>query len=366
MISQYETVVWDIHTAVDMSVDKLIDHPHIQAAARLIRQNEAVAFPTETVYGLGADARSSQAVRKIFEAKGRPSDNPLIVHIASLSMLEGIVDNISPRARRLMERFWPGPLTLVLPKGKEVCPEVTAGLSSVAVRMPNHPVALALILASQAPLAAPSANRSGKPSPTRAEHVWQDLAGRIAGLLDGGPTQVGLESTVLDLTAAEPVLLRPGSITLSELEKVIGPVRLDQSLLPAGQGGDEPVRPRSPGQKYTHYAPEGELYLVSHTKGLEAMRRFIQEQVERDRKQGKRVAVLTTDEGLAFYEADLVLSLGPRKGLDRVASRLYAALRQTDEERMDTIYAETFSSDEVGLAVMNRLMKAAGGRVLVP
>ena len=365
MISQYETMVWDIHTAVDMSVDKLIHHPHIQAAARLIRAKEVVAFPTETVYGLGADARSSQAVRKIFEAKGRPQDNPLIVHIASFAMLEGIVDNVSPQARLLMDRFWPGPLTLVLPKGKEVCQEVTAGLPSVAVRMPDHPVALALILASQAPLAAPSANRSGRPSPTRAEHVWQDLAGRIAGLLDGGPTQVGLESTVLDLTDSEPVLLRPGTITLTELEKVIGPVRLDPSLV-AEQGGDEPVRPRSPGQKYTHYAPEGELYLVSLKKGVEAMRRFIQGKVEEDRKKGERVAVLPPDEGVGFYEADLVLSLGPREGLDQVASRLYAALRRTDEEKMDKIYAETFSSAEVGLAVMNRLIKAAGGRVLVP
>jgi L-threonylcarbamoyladenylate synthase len=369
MISQYKTRLWNIHTLVDKPVDKLIDHPHVQAAAQLIRNKEAVAFPTETVYGLGADAFSDQAVQKIFQAKGRPQDNPLIVHIASVTMLAGVVDNVSKRAKLLMDRFWPGPLTLVLPKGEKVCASVTAGLNSVAVRMPAHPVALALILAARTPIAAPSANRSGKPSPTKAEHVWRDLAGRIAGILDGGETTVGLESTVLDLTEERPVLLRPGSITVEQLEEVVGPVDVE-SIEPmeseSDAGENLPFVPRSPGQKYRHYAPEGELFLVSMEKGIEPMRQLIKNALARDQHKGYRVAVLTTDDGLNCYEADVVLSLGPRNQLDKVASRLYEALRRMDQARISKIYAETFPENSMGRAIMNRLRKAAGGRMLVP
>lgn len=369
MASQYTTQLWTIPAFVDNSVDNLVNHPHIQAAAQLIQKQETVAFPTETVYGLGADACSNEAVHKIFQAKGRPQDNPLIVHIANQDMLAGLVDNFSDEAKQLMDRFWPGPLTLVLPKGNRVCSRVTAGLESVAVRMPAHPVALALIKAANTPIAAPSANRSGKPSPTRAEHVWRDLAGRIAAILDGGETKVGLESTVLDLTEDRPVLLRPGSITLEQLEEVLGPVRVEAELV----ADDNPVetdqsafKPRSPGQKYRHYAPEGELCLVSLEKGLEPMRQAIKLALEKDRREGLKTAVLTTDDGAARYDADLVISLGPRQQLDQVASRLYEALHQVDQAGIAKIYAETFPENQVGKAIMNRLRKAAGGKVIIP
>ncbi|GGK25865.1 threonylcarbamoyl-AMP synthase [Caldalkalibacillus thermarum] len=368
MEHQWQTKYWDIHNIVDKDVDNLITHPHIQEAASWINRDEPVAFPTETVYGLGANALSDKAVQKIFAAKGRPADNPLIVHISCVDKLAGIVDKVPDKARILMEKFWPGPLTLVLPCGSQVSRIVTAGLDTVAVRMPAHPVALALIEACGKPLAAPSANRSGKPSPTRAEHVWHDLAGRIVGVLDGGETGIGLESTVVDVTGEVPVLLRPGGVTKGELEAVIGPVDVDPALKHSMELAHSPqtFRPRSPGMKYKHYAPDGEVFLVSLAKGIQEMRRFIQDCVNRDRQQGYTVAVLTTDDGLSCYSADLVLSLGDREELQTVAQRIYDALRQVDQARMQKIYIESFPPEAVGEAIMNRLHKAAQGRMLEP
>lgn len=360
MDQRWPTYHWVIHNAVDKDVDKLLNHPHIQVAAAWINRGEPVAFPTETVYGLGADAASENAVRKIFQAKGRPVDNPLIVHISSLAQLGSVAGAVSPQARRLMERFWPGPLTLVLPRGDQVCESVTAGLDTVAVRMPDHPVALALIEACGKPLAAPSANRSGKPSPTQAEHVLNDLEGKIVGVLDGGTTGLGVESTVVDMTGPIPFILRPGTITWEMLQAVLDQVEM------GGEGEARDQSPRSPGVKYKHYAPDGELFLISLAQGIGKMRRFIQRRIDEDRRKGYATAVITTDDGMNAYHADLILSLGQRSQLAQVAQRIYSALREADQAGAERIYAESFPVAGLGRAIMNRLSKAAQGRILEP
>ncbi|MFO7342102.1 MAG: threonylcarbamoyl-AMP synthase [Caldibacillus debilis] len=339
---------------VDKSVENLAGHPAIREAARLLQQNELVAFPTETVYGLGANACDDGAVGKIYAAKGRPSDNPLIIHISSLSELEKYVEKVPANAEKLMKTFWPGPLTVVFQKRKGVLSEAaTAGLPTVAVRMPDHPVALALIRASGLPIAAPSANRSGKPSPTKAEHVLMDLEGKIAGIVDGGETGVGVESTVIDCTLDLPAILRPGGISKEKIEEVIGPVRSGSNFSPEGEKA-----PRSPGMKYTHYAPRAPLYLVEGSK------EYIQGLIKKERSLGKRVGVLTTEERSGFYEADAAALCGRRADLATVARRLYDCLRYFDEEGVDVIFAETFEEEGIGAAVMNRLFKAAGGKVI--
>jgi L-threonylcarbamoyladenylate synthase len=335
------------------------DEKSIARAGELIRAGETVAFPTETVYGLGADATNPQAVDKIFRAKGRPSDNPLIVHIASTDELGRLVREIPAAAQRLMDAFWPGPLTLILPKKEGLPDQVTAGLDTVGVRMPRHPVALSLIEASGVPLAAPSANRSGRPSPTTAEHVLQDLDHRIAAVIDGGPAGVGVESTVVDITAPIPMILRPGGISREQLAEVVGDVVLDPAL--QGSAPGEPVHaPKSPGMKYTHYAPRGEMWIVQENGEILSR---IQSLVDRARAEGLRVGVLTTDEHVDKYRADAVISCGRRRDLSTVAAGLYAALRAFDQAGIERIYAESFPREGIGLAIMNRLLKAAGYRL---
>lgn len=373
---KWNTKHWLVHIDVDNTVDSLVEHPQIQEAAQWILADEIVAFPTETVYGLGANALSDKAVRKIFEAKGRPADNPLIVHIAHLEQLHGIVDNIPEIAQKLMQAFWPGPLTLVLSKAKLVGSTVTGGLATVAVRMPAHPLALALIKACDRPLAAPSANRSGKPSPTQADHVLHDLKGRIVGVLDGGETGIGVESTVLDVTGEKPMILRPGGVPKRQLEQVIGEVLVDPGLKDqeglanqpdqSDQGDQKEIKfhPKSPGVKYQHYAPEAEMWLVSLEQGVEEMRLKIQKQALNDQKKGVRVGILTTEEGLSSYKADIVLSLGSRADLSTVARQIYRALRQFDQADIERIYSESFQKEGLGEAIMNRLLKAAGGKML--
>ncbi|MFN7252082.1 MAG: L-threonylcarbamoyladenylate synthase [Anaerobacillus sp.] len=329
-----------------------LNYPQIQEAAMWIRKNEVIAFPTETVYGLGANAFSTEAVAKIFQAKGRPSDNPLIVHIAKLEQLQELVNEIPAHANTLIKAFWPGPLTLVLKKGEGIADNVTAGLSTVGVRMPNHPVALALISEANVPIAAPSANVSGKPSPTTAEHVYDDLAGKIVGIVDGGATGVGVESTVLDCTAEIPMILRPGGVSREQLEKVIGLVAVDPALEEDGQA------PKSPGLKYKHYAPKAKLYLVDGSVS------FLQKQVISAKEKGKKVGILTTVENDKTYQADVILSCGSTIDLSSVALNLYQVLRKFDEYDLDVIFSETFSEQGVGKAVMNRLTKAAGGDVI--
>ncbi|KON86102.1 tRNA threonylcarbamoyladenosine biosynthesis protein [Sporosarcina globispora] len=339
--------------SVDNSVDKEDSYSQFSQAADLLKNNEVVAFPTETVYGLGGNAKNDEAVRKIFEAKGRPSDNPLIIHIAEKGQLDAFVAEIPQNALVLMERFWPGPLTLIFNlKDGVLSHYATAGLSTVAVRMPDHPVALELLKKTGLPIAAPSANRSGKPSPTTADHVWEDLNGRIAGLVDGGPTGVGVESTVVDCTGEVPVILRPGGITREQLTEVVGEVIVDPAL------ADESQAPKSPGMKYRHYAPDAPLYLVEGTK------EDIQHFVDDKKREGLSVGVLTTLENKEFYCADYVYACGQREKLETVASSLYEALRFFNTTDADIIFGEMFPGEGVGHAIMNRLMKAAGHRVI--
>ncbi|PFE53018.1 threonylcarbamoyl-AMP synthase [Bacillus cereus] len=337
---------------VDNVVERKKYYPQLKEAARLLRENEAVAFPTETVYGLGANAMDDEAIAKIFAAKGRPSDNPLIVHIGTKSQLDGIVREIPPVAEKLMEHFWPGPLTIILPRKEGISERVTAGLNTVGVRMPDHPVALALIEEANVPVAAPSANRSGRPSPTLASHVYEDLNGKIAGIVDGGATGVGVESTVIDCTSEVPTILRPGGITKEQLEAVIGNVYLDPALK------DEKEKPKSPGMKYTHYAPKAPLSIV------EGSREFIQRIVDEKKKEGFKVGVLTTEEYQHVYSADVVLSCGMRNDLASVATKLYDVLRTFDASEVDVIFSESFPNEGIGNAIMNRLTKAAGHHII--
>lgn len=323
------------------------DEASIRRAAALLRAGELVAFPTETVYGLGADALNGEAAARIFAAKGRPADNPLIAHIAGESGLAGLIaGEPCACARKLMRAFWPGPMTLIFPKSPRVPREVTAGLDTVAVRMPSHPVARALIRAAQTPIAAPSANRSGRPSPTTAAHVLEDMEGRIPLILDGGPCEVGLESTVVDVTGARPRILRPGGVTLEMLEGVVGDVDVDEGVLHQLQAGSQA---RSPGMKYKHYAPKGEVTIVTGPRAAQEIARLY------DAADG-RAAIL------AFSQADY----GARRvyRLKNAPGELFAALRQLDEDGMETIYAEDVPTTGVGLAVMNRLMRAAAFRVV--
>lgn len=347
-MSNKQTVYW----TVDKNKDNLHKCSEIKEAALWIKQGEVIAFPTETVYGLGGNAMMDDAIEKIFTAKGRPSDNPLIVHVASKEQVRALVMEIPALAEKLMDAFWPGPLTIVLPSNNSVSQRVTANLPTVAVRIPDHPVALVLLEEANVPVAAPSANVSGKPSPTTAQHVKHDLNGKIKGIVDGGKTGVGVESTVIDCTEAIPVILRPGGITKEQLEHVAGPVKVDPALEQEGN------TPRSPGVKYTHYAPNAEMYLVAEYP--KRLQRF----VDTYRQEGKRVGVLTTEEAVSNYEADLILPSGFREDLETVASQLYATLRQFDEHDIDIILAETFPKQGVGEAIMNRLEKAAGKKVL--
>ncbi|MEW4308295.1 L-threonylcarbamoyladenylate synthase [Rossellomorea marisflavi] len=340
---------------VENDVGNQKSYPQIVDAAVHLRKNETVAFPTETVYGLGANATSDEAVEKIFLAKGRPSDNPLIVHIANKQQLTELVEEIPDKAHLLMDAYWPGPLTLIFKNKPGVFSKrVTAGLDSVGIRMPDHPVALSLIEESGLPIAAPSANRSGRPSPTTAHHVIEDLEGKIAGVVDGGETGVGVESTVVDCTSDIPVVLRPGGVTREQLEEVVGRVDVDPSLK-EGKGA-----PKSPGMKYTHYAPDAPVYLVEGT------REDIQKLVDARRREGLKVGVLTTEECASLYEAEVILTAGSRSDLLSVAHHLYDTLRAFNKYELDIIYSEVFPEEGVGLAVMNRLQKAAGHRILRP
>ncbi|MBB5174088.1 L-threonylcarbamoyladenylate synthase [Texcoconibacillus texcoconensis] len=338
---------------VDKGVDSRESYQQVERASLWIRQGEVVAFPTETVYGLGGDAFSSQAIEKIFAAKGRPSDNPLIVHIADEHQLTSLTNEVNDTARALIKAFWPGPLTLVLPNCGNVSPAVTAGLSTVAVRMPDHPVARAFLRACQTPVAAPSANRSGRPSPTTAQHVLDDLDGRIAGVVDGGPTGVGLESTVVDCSGAIPMILRPGGITAEAIRDVVGDVTFDPALSESSE------RPRSPGVKYTHYAPNARFVLVDGSPS------FLQSYVNEARDEGLKVGVMTTEGNADQFDSDVVLTAGNRSDLQTVAREIYNTLRMFDEYEVDVIYGEVFAEQEIGQAVMNRLLKAAGGQKVI-
>ncbi|WP_058308709.1 L-threonylcarbamoyladenylate synthase [Gracilibacillus massiliensis] len=317
----------------------------LKIAADYLKKQEVVAFPTETVYGLGADATSEVAVSKIFKAKGRPADNPLIVHVHHPQQINHYVTEIPAIAQKLIDTFMPGPFTIILKSNGKVASTVTAGLDTVAIRIPDHPIGRALIQEANLPLAAPSANLSGKPSPTTAKHVFHDLDGKIAGIIDGGATGVGLESTVVDATGDIPVILRPGGITKHQIEKVIGSVELASAL--------KEEQPKSPGMKYNHYEPDAPLYLVDGEHD------FFQEKIDHFQAQGKKVGVIATKPLIDQINADICYACGNRNNLSEVAAKLYFALRYFNDTNADIILAETYPNQEIGEAIMNRLNKAA-------
>lgn len=329
----------------------------IREAAKIIRSGGLVAFPTETVYGLGADALLPEGAKRIYAAKGRPSDNPLIVHIADFEALDKIAAEIPEQAKILSDRFWPGPLTMIFKKRDVVPYETTGGLDTVAVRMPDHPVALELIRESGGYIAAPSANTSGRPSPTMASHVKTDLDGKIPMILDGGEVGIGIESTIIDLSEKVPMVLRPGYITREMLSELIGDVREDPAL-----SQTEGIRPKAPGMKYKHYAPKANLILVEGES--EAVVKKMNELTVEEQKAGRKVGIICTDETVSEYAADIVKSIGKRVDEDSIALHLYAILREFDELDVDVIYSESFATPRIGHAIMNRLLKAAGHQVI--
>lgn len=332
----------------------------IRIAADMIRKGGTVAFPTETVYGLGADALNAEAVRKLFEAKERPPDNPLIVHVANKKDVYLLARDIPKAAETLMAKFWPGPLTLVLKRSKLV-PDITVvGLDTIAIRMPKNTVALALLKESGTPIAAPSANLAGKPSPTIAKHVIEDLAGRIDIILDAGPTKIGVESTVINVTSSSPMILRPGGTPYEMLREVLGKVKLHP--LVRAEKKVCVAEAVSPGMKHRHYAPEAEMIVVEGK--LEKVVRRVQRLAETHAASGKRVGILATDESVFNYEADVVRSLGSREDPATVAKNLFRLLREFDEEKVDIIIAEGVPLQGLGLAVMNRLRKASSFNIL--
>ena len=331
----------------------------VEQAADILRRGGLLAIPTETVYGLGADGLNADAVRHIFEAKGRPQDNPLILHIPDASWLARYCKDVPETAYRLAGRFWPGPLTMILPKADCVPLVTTGGLDTVGMRCPDHAVTRAIIAAAGVPVAAPSANTSGRPSCTTAAHVREDMDGRIDGVVDGGPCRVGVESTIIDLTCTPPRLLRPGGLPLEELRAVLGEVAVDKAVTQQMAAGE---RPRAPGMKYRHYAPKANLMLIDGAKC--AVVDKINELTDAMHSEGKKVGIIGTDETVASYRGDMVLSIGAREDEDAIARHLYKLLREFDEADVDVIYSESFATPRIGQAIMNRLLKAAGHQVL--
>ena len=373
-----------------------IKDEELKEAAGILRSGGLVAFPTETVYGLGGNALDEDAARKIYAAKGRPSDNPLIAHVSCVEEVEPLVKEIPEAGRKLMEAFWPGPLTMIFPKSEKVPYGTTGGLDTVAIRMPDDPVTNRLIALAGVPVAAPSANTSGRPSPTTADHVWQDMNGRIDMIIDGGPVGIGVESTIVDVSSAVPAVLRPGAITMEMLEEVLGEVSVDPAIL-GPLSAD--VRPKAPGMKYKHYAPKADLTLVEPGTGadresraeqvtgaeqkngadrntgaypetgldetqLQAMIRKVRELSREKIEAGYKVGVICTDESRDCYTDGEVRSIGARKSQPSVAHNLYALLREFDDLGVDYIFSESFPKDHLGQAIMNRLSKAAGYKIV--
>ena len=354
MIEKMDTEIIEVHTDTENHV---VETDALKRAGEILKNGGLVAFPTETVYGLGGDALNPEAAMKIYAAKGRPSDNPLIVHISSHEDLHKVAAAVPDSACRIAEHFWPGPLTMILPKNDCIPEETTGGLSTVAIREPDHPVALALIRESGF-IAAPSANASGRPSPTTAEHVKEDLSGRIDMILDGGSVGIGVESTILDLTEEIPTILRPGFITSAELSEVIGEVRIDPGII----AEDSAVRPKAPGMKYRHYAPKAELILVSGAR--EDVIEKINSLTKTALSEGQKAGIIATEETKEDYPDGIVLSIGSRLREETIAQHLFGILRRFDEMGVEIIYSECFEEEGIGLAIMNRLRKAAGQRMI--
>ena len=326
----------------------------IREAGRILKEGGLVAFPTETVYGLGADALNEDAAKKIYAAKGRPSDNPLIIHITNMKALDKIVSEVPEKAVKVAEKYWPGPLTMIFNKSDIVPYGTTGGLDTVAVRMPVDEIAREVIDAGGGYIAAPSANTSGRPSPTTAQHVAEDLTGRVDMIVDGGAVEIGVESTILDVTVEPPMILRPGAITKEMFEEVIGEVTVDRTLIRP----DSKQVPKAPGMKYRHYAPKGQLILVEGDRDKVIAR--INELVKEKEEEGHKVGVIGTDETLDSYHADILRSIGSRQKPETVAANLYRILREFDDLECDYMYSESFFEQGLGNAIMNRMLKAAG------
>jgi L-threonylcarbamoyladenylate synthase len=345
------TKIWNIH------IDQRDWQQDLAEAATELAAGKPIAFPTETVYGLGGDARNDEAVQGIFAAKGRPADNPLIVHIYDRKQLQQLVVAVEELAVQLMDAFWPGPLTIIMPVKRDVLSNyVTAGLHTVGIRMPDHPIALELMRQAGVPVAAPSANTSGRPSPTTAAHVYQDLQGKIAGIVDAGATGVGLESTVVELLGGDTIaVLRPGGVTIEQLQECCPHAK----VVVESEIESESIQvPRAPGMKYTHYAPQGTLTIVKGEH--DAVAHYIEEQLA-NKSADSRCGVLCFDKNVSRYQqAELVISLGDERQLAQAANRLYDALRRFDEQGIQTIWSEASESVGLGAALMNRLLKAAG------
>ena len=361
---------------IKISDTKNINDEELKEAAQILRDGGLVAFPTETVYGLGGNALDEKAAGKIYAAKGRPSDNPLIAHVSCAAEVTPLVKYIPEAGKKLMDAFWPGPLTIIFPKSDIVPYATTGGLDTVAIRMPVDPIANRMIALAGVPVAAPSANTSGRPSPTTADHVWQDLNGKIEMIIDGGPVGIGVESTIVDVSGDVPAVLRPGAITMEMLKDVLGEVTIDPAILgPMAEG----VRPKAPGMKYKHYAPRADLTLVEPANVADARKTgeavaMTQEQVEQMVKTvwklakekidaGYKVGIICTDESRSHYPQGEVRSIGARKSQESVAHNLYALLREFDDLKVDYIFSESFTQDHLGQAIMNRLSKAAGYQI---
>lgn len=323
-------------------------------AGQIIQKGGLVAFPTETVYGLGGDALNSNSSRKIYEAKGRPSDNPLIVHIASISDLSKIAVDVPKEAYDLAAAFWPGPLTMILNKSSVVPMETTGGLDTVAVRMPVNETALDFIKAAGGFVAAPSANRSGKPSPTVAKYVIEDMYGFVDMIIDGGESTIGLESTIVDLTVTPPMVLRPGFITVEQLREILPDITVDVTTL----SNDSGEAPKAPGMKYRHYAPKADMTIVSGKS--EDVIKYVNEKIYEAKGNGLKTGIIATDETMYRYGADSLKSLGARTDEKSLAHNLFRILREFDDEAVDIVFAESFENTGINQATMNRMLKAAG------
>ena len=335
-----------------MKTQLLTEHD-IAAAAAILRDGGLLGIPTETVYGLGADGLNPEAVRNIFEAKGRPQDNPLILHVPEAGWLERYCRDVPDAAYTLAEKFWPGPLTMILPRREVVPDEVTCGLDTVGVRCPNHPVTLEIIRAAGVPVAAPSGNRSGRPSPTCAAHMLEDMDGRIDAIVDGGPCGVGVESTIIDLTVTPPRLLRPGGLPLEELREALGEVAVDKAVLAPLSAGE---KPRAPGMKYRHYAPRAPVTVVTGPE--EGTARYIRERM------GEHTGVICFDEFAGSFPGAVVEPIGSASDKAEQARRVFDALRFFDGTGVTAIYAQCPGDGGLGLAVANRLKKAAGFQIV--
>ena len=347
-----------IMKTITANIKEGIDQEIITEAGGILKDGGLVAFPTETVYGLGGNALDEQAAEKIYAAKGRPSDNPLIVHIAEFEALNKIAAEIPEEAKMLADAFWPGPLTMIFQKTDLVPMGTTGGLNTVAVRMPDHPVALALIRAAGGYIAAPSANTSGRPSPTCAAHVQEDLDGRIEMILDGGPVGIGLESTIVDLSEGVPTILRPGYINQQMLEEVIGKTEIDRAIL----SDDSGIKPKAPGMKYRHYAPKASLTIVEGEQ--EKVTAKINELLKEGEAAGEKIGVIASTETAADYLGGIVRTIGSRSDELSISRHLFGILRDFDTLQVDRIYSESFETPQMGQAIMNRLMKAAGHQVM--